>query len=107
MTVTVCSRCHSITPTTTGGRCRSCARHHDRRRQTPTQRRIYNSGLWRRIRALARARDGGCLHCGATTSLHVHHIIAINAGGDPYSLDNLETLCSSCHHAIEGGRVRR
>ena len=49
---------------------------------------------WRNARLAAIHRDGGkCCHCGSTSRLHVHHL------GDPdnHELDNLRTLCASCH----------
>lgn len=56
---------------------------------------------WQENRRAALARDGRqCTSCGATKSLIVHHL-------NPYrysfshSLDNLTTLCRSCHGKIE------
>ena len=37
-----------------------------------------------------------CTHCGATTNLELHHILPLNQGGTNH-LDNLTTLCNSCH----------
>jgi len=51
-------------------------------------------GNWNQQRALALERDEhACQDCGATEKLCVHH------QGDPanHSLENLRTLCSSCH----------
>lgn len=45
-------------------------------------------------RRLARERDGRqCVQCGSDHLLHAHHL------GDPddHALDNLVTLCASCH----------
>jgi hypothetical protein len=36
--------------------------------------------------------------------LQVHHVTLISEGGERYALDNLITLCSSCHAAQHGGR---
>jgi 5-methylcytosine-specific restriction endonuclease McrA len=30
----------------------------------------------------------------------VHHIVGINQGGEPYDLDNLESLCTPCHSRV-------
>lgn len=76
---------------------------------------------WEAQRAKARKRDGyQCRRCGMTQTehveetnlrLHVHHIEKkanfINEDGefDPDEanrLDNLITLCSRCHHRLEG-----
>lgn len=43
------------------------------------------------------ARDGNaCLKCGATESLSLDHIQPLGSGGDN-SIDNLQTLCTSCN----------
>jgi 5-methylcytosine-specific restriction endonuclease McrA len=42
--------------------------------------------------------DHRCVRCGRTNRLHVHHKHSWKPGqGDPHALDNLETLCASCH----------
>ena len=49
---------------------------------------------WKQARKAAIERDHGqCVQCGSRFRLHVHHL------GDPdnHELDNLETLCISCH----------
>ena len=60
---------------------------------------------WQQSRQAALARDGQCVDCGSTRRLHVHHL------GDPdnHALDNLATLCISCHrkrhpvpHGLDG-----
>lgn len=53
-------------------------------------------GSWGKARRAAIARDGGCLKCGASDGLDVHHIVEqVFGGGD--ELENLATLCSDCH----------
>lgn len=42
--------------------------------------------------------------CGETEGLEVHHIIPMSEGGSIHGLDNLETLCSPCHHRAEARR---
>ena len=44
-------------------------------------------------RSAAITRDGQCVECGSSRMLHVHHI----DDPDDHALDNLETLCASCH----------
>lgn len=51
---------------------------------------------WNRLRAQAIRRDGGCVVCGATERLEVHHVIPAAEGG-PNVLANLETRCSRHH----------
>ena len=55
------------------------------------------------IRNLVYERDNyKCQICGRKNNLHIHHVIKRANGGD-HSLDNLITLCSSCHRHIEIG----
>ena len=72
------------------------------REQTPEQReanRIYHTAKWRKVRQQALIRDGyRCQHCGTTQHLIVHHDIEVTKDpGQAFNLDNLETLCRSCH----------
>lgn len=56
------------------------------------------------LRSAVYERDGHtCLHCGATDSLTLDHILPYSLGG-PDSLDNLQTLCRSCN-SRKGARV--
>lgn len=41
-----------------------------------------------------------CSVCGATTNLEVHHIVKVKHGGTN-DMDNLITLCTRCHRAID------
>ena len=43
-------------------------------------------------------RDGfRCRQCGRAGRLEVHHLTALESGGEPYELSNLTTLCRPCH----------
>jgi 5-methylcytosine-specific restriction endonuclease McrA len=54
-------------------------------------------------RAHVRSRDGNeCVECGSTIGLQVHHLEAVGDGHDPFDVDRLVTLCSSCHAAPSG-----
>jgi len=55
--------------------------------------------LWSRIRQKVLERDGySCQMCGLvkTSGLHIHHIMKKSDGGTDH-MDNLMTLCPSCH----------
>ena len=91
--------------------------------------RLYNMGIllrpneygpnWQQQRKLALARDGNrCRMCGAGEGvLHVHHIRPfrefnyIPGQNDHYKIanevDNLLTLCPSCHRQAEAGQQTR
>lgn len=54
----------------------------------------------------AKDRDGWkCVICKNDTNLHVHHRIPRKYGGINH-IDNLVTLCSSCHGAVETANVQ-
>ena len=60
----------------------------------------YNYGLgWKEQRLLVLERDHVCQKCGVSKKLDVHHIIPFKVSEDN-SLDNLITLCKSCHSTI-------
>lgn len=63
---------------------------------------IYSTDRWHELRLVAMERDGYlCVECakkGLTVGAQiVHHIRPIRSGGDPWELDNLESLCRDCH----------
>ena len=80
------------------------SRHHDK---------IKNDPRWKAARAAAVERDGWtCVRCdrhrdelvpriAGMTGLQVDHIIRISDGGEPFALDNLQTLCEDCHEEKE------
>jgi 5-methylcytosine-specific restriction endonuclease McrA len=47
-------------------------------------------------------RDNGCVMCGATEDLQVHHVRAAADGG-PTTPDNLIVLCRDHHLEVERG----
>jgi RNA-directed DNA polymerase len=52
---------------------------------------------WAEIRLIVLQRNGyQCVECGNTHHLHVHHIRPRKKGGAT-QMDNLQTLCESCH----------
>jgi 5-methylcytosine-specific restriction endonuclease McrA len=60
-----------------------------------------NKSRWQTMRKQARMRDGNrCRNCGATAKLSVHHIVKARKGGRD-TLDNLVTLCASCHRKAD------
>jgi 5-methylcytosine-specific restriction endonuclease McrA len=67
-------------------------------------------GNWNRNRERALERDGHrCQVCSNEEDLHVHHITPVVEfdGDDPemHAVDNLVTLCSTCHPKVESGEV--
>ena len=53
---------------------------------------------WEVARRRALERDlYRCTACNKPGRLEVHHCKGLHAGGQPYQLENLRTLCRSCH----------
>ena len=68
------------------------SRHHqslDARRWRFIRLRTFQRDEWKCTRCDQRPTQGNELEC--------HHVIALDKGGAPYSLDNLKTLCKRCH----------
>ena len=51
------------------------------------------------VLALAKLTYRECALCGATSNLHIHHVLFRSQGGDDVP-ENLCCLCLSCHEAI-------
>ena len=62
---------------------------------------FYDSAEWAEIRALVLLRDvAACRRCGTGENLSVHHVVPRDSGGSD-EINNLVTLCLSCHDAVE------
>jgi 5-methylcytosine-specific restriction protein A len=112
-----CNRLYTPPPNTnTHSRCQNCHPHYLKRKprgthhNTPQRQhttRFYTSTAWRKTRTTARNRDQQCTNCGTTNNLTVHHIIPIKQAPHlALHLDNLTTLCRSCH-AHKSNQTRR
>jgi 5-methylcytosine-specific restriction endonuclease McrA len=113
-----CPRCGTLV--VRKGVCSTCApvfarerreRHAKRMARAAEQRpeygKLMTSKAWRRARAAARERDGGCIiRSGCAGRLEAHHVVPVNEGGEPVDLDNLVTLCSRHHRLVEAGTLR-
>lgn len=67
---------------------------------------IWNTPFNESLKNEVRERDRyKCVVCESEVDLHVHHKIPRNLGGI-HHVDNLVTLCASCHSAIEQADVR-
>ena len=53
---------------------------------------------WARLRQEVLDRDKWrCVTCGRRGRLEVDHKLAMRFGGEVYALENLQSLCRSCH----------
>jgi len=70
------------------------------RKEYAARRQLEKAETWQRKAVLR--RDGEeCVRCKAIEDLVVHHITPVEAGGSD-DLDNMATLCRSCHHDVHG-----
>lgn len=60
---------------------------------------VYRDKRWAGLRQAAKRRDGwACVTCGEKQRLEVDHIKPVrDAPERAFDLDNLQTLCGSCH----------
>ena len=72
---------------------------------------VYSTARWRRLRAYVLAEHPLCRMCEAqgklTPANEVDHINPISKGGDAWDIDNLQSLCISCHSrktAVDTGK---
>ena len=67
---------------------------------------FYQSHKWRKHRKLFLQSNPLCVEClkkGRTEpATVVDHITPINQGGDAWSYDNLQPMCSRCHNKKSG-----
>jgi 5-methylcytosine-specific restriction endonuclease McrA len=57
----------------------------------------YQSPKWKKVRIIALKRDGYlCQACNREGNT-VDHKMPVSKGGHGFKLDNLQTLCESCH----------
>ena len=57
-----------------------------------------NARRWARVRRAVFERDGyRCTACHRPGRLEAHHEPPLRAGGDPYDVTEIKTLCRSCH----------
>lgn len=113
----ICNKCRTFYTT---DRCPNCHKQ-DNKQYTKYLRakdrnKIYNCKRWKDLREVALVRDNlMCVHCKDkaidTKATEVHHIIYLEDDISlAYDLDNLVSLCSSCHqkvHANDKDRHKR
>jgi 5-methylcytosine-specific restriction endonuclease McrA len=64
--------------------------------ESGTELSFYTNARWRRLRKWKLADTTLCEQCSRVAQ-EVDHIQPIRDGGDPYAIDNLQSLCKSCH----------
>lgn len=120
---TICLDCGALVLEAKDGRCPSCypsyaARPRRRSASRPpasleakekrrAHQSIVNTRRWRKVASFVRERDGGCVSCGSTSNLSVHHTVPARLAPNPYDPEICVTLCRSCHGREEAILRRR
>jgi 5-methylcytosine-specific restriction endonuclease McrA len=91
----ICSARACPNPASYRGRCQSHAREYNRETRSANVK-VYSSKRWQLTRRSKLFDTPLCERCG-TIATDVHHKIDLSAGGDPWALEGLESLCASCH----------
>lgn len=86
-------------------RCPDCTRLDNQRRAARNVKRGTNTRRWRKLRAYAIQRDGGCVRCGTTHDLTVHLDAALAGDHRQATSADVVTLCRSCHGSIDAPRA--
>lgn len=72
------------------------------------RRKLYGTARWKRLRKAAKDRDGWrCKLCGKAGRLEVHHIRSPFDGAPMWDIENLRTLCRSCHFQTHNADRKR
>ena len=63
---------------------------------------------WAAVRRAVFERDGyRCRACGLPGRLECDHVQPLRRGGDPWDMDNLQSLCRGCHIAKTAAENKR
>ena len=69
---------------------------------------LLNARRWSAVRRAVFKRDGyRCVQCDRAGRLECDHVTPLDRGGEPWALDNLQTLCRACHVAKSRAENRR
>lgn len=105
---------HGIwTPENNKDRCPKCVstinKQYDKGHRNKESNKVYQSKQWKETRKEVILRDGfKCTKCGSPIGIKpkdhaVDHIIELTDGGEAFDMDNLQTLCASCHNKKSKG----
>jgi len=85
-------------------------KEYNRARRDQASQKFYNSGVWRRVSKYHKKLNPFCIRCyskGYVVSVQVtDHIVPISQGGSKLDLDNLQSLCISCHNTKTAEEIK-
>lgn len=79
---------------------------YDRNKRDKESNKFYHSVEWKKVRLIVLNNNPFCIDCGKPADT-VDHIIAIKKGGSKLDVNNLQSMCKSCHNIkenLEGNR---
>lgn len=102
--------------TTTMPRCPKCkqssSRQYDKNYRNKESDKFYHSRAWKRVSSMQLNSSPLCVVCGEPAKI-ADHKVEIKDGGSKLSLDNLQSMCVSCHNVktsreknMRGGAVK-
>ena len=97
----ICSTHGLWIKTSTVTRCPKCTaklgKVYNKFKRNKTSADIYKSNRWKKLRQIQLSLEPFCISCGRPAVI-VDHIKEIKDGGDAYDLNNLQSMCISCHN---------
>ena len=69
---------------------------------------VYRTRRWQLVRLKVFERDGWkCVRCGRRGRLECDHIRQVAKAGDWFAMDNLRTVCRTCHIELTAEENRK
>lgn len=89
-----------------GKKCEECkkqtAKIYNEQSRNKESTAVYNTRKWQKLREQQLIKEPLCINfsiCGNVAKI-ADHIIEISQGGKPFDIDNLRSVCQSCHNTI-------
>ncbi len=91
-------------------RCPKCKttrnKNYDKKERNQESNKFYHSTEWKKVRAVVLNSNPFCVGCGQVADT-VDHKVAIKDGGSKLDLNNLQSMCRSCHNKKENKEGNR
>ena len=97
----ICSK-HGIYETKSCELCKQDnTKQYDEQSRSKDSYKIYHSTRWKKLRNRQLSKEPLCVNfavCGNHASI-ADHIVEIKDSGEPFSINNLQSMCQSCHNS--------
>ena len=81
-------------------------KNYDKNKRDKDSNKFYHSAEWKKVRILVLNKNPFCVECGKPADT-VDHKVAIKKGGAKLDIENLQSMCRTCHNIkenLEGNR---